>query len=60
MLQKAIMTLPEKQRIVFNLKYFQEMKYEQIAEIAGTSIGALKASYFHAVKKIEEFFKAND
>ena len=60
MLQKAIMTLPEKQRIVFNLKYFQEMKYEQIAERAGTSIGALKASYFHAVKKIEEFFKAND
>ena len=60
MLQKAIMTLPEKQRIVFNLKYFQEMKYEQIAEIVGTSVGALKASYFHAVKKIEEFFEKND
>ena len=60
MLQKAIMTLPEKQRIVFNLKYFQEMKYEQIAEIVGTSIGALKASYFHAVKKIEDFFERND
>ena len=60
MLQKAIMTLPEKQRIVFNLKYFQEMKYEQIAEIVGTSVGALKASYFHAVKKIEDFFERND
>ena len=60
MLQKAIMTLPEKQRIVFNLKYFQEMKYEEIADILGTSTGALKASYFHAVKKIEDFFKQND
>lgn len=60
MLQKAIMTLPEKQRIVFNLKYFQEMKYEEIAEIVGTSVGALKAAYFHAVRKIENFFEKND
>lgn len=54
-LQKAILSLPEKQRIVFNLKYFEEMKYEQMSEILGTSVGALKASYHHAVKKIEEF-----
>lgn len=60
MLQKAIMTLPEKQRIVFNLKYFQELKYEEIADILGTSTGALKTSYFHAVKKIEDFFGRND
>ena len=51
------MTLPEKQRMVFNLKYFQEMKYEDMSEILGTSIGALKASYHHAVKKIEHFLK---
>ena len=55
--QKALLTLPEKQRIVFNLKYFQEMKYEDMSEILGTSIGALKASYHHAVKKIENFLK---
>lgn len=55
--QKALITLPEKQRMVFNLKYFQEMKYEDMSEILGTSIGALKASYHHAVKKIENFFK---
>lgn len=54
---KALHTLPEKQRIVFNLKYFQEMKYEEIAEILGTSVGALKASYHHAVKKIEHFLE---
>lgn len=60
LLQKAILQLPEKQRIIFNLKYFQEMKYEAISEILGTSVGALKASYHHAVKKIEEFFKDND
>ena len=53
--QKAIQSLPEKQRIIFNLKYFQEMKYEEISEILGTSIGGLKASYHHAVKKIEDF-----
>lgn len=52
---RALQDLPEKQRIVFNLKYFKEMKYEEISEILGTSIGALKASYHHAVKKIESF-----
>ncbi len=53
-LQKAILKLPEKQRVVFNMKYFDEMKYEQMSEILETSVGALKASYHHAVKKIEE------
>ena len=57
MLQKALLTLPEKQRMVFNLKYFQEMKYEEMSEIFGTSVGALKASYHHAMKKIENFLK---
>lgn len=54
-LQKAILTLPDKQRLVFNLKYFEEMKYETMSEITGTSVGALKASYHLAVKKIEDF-----
>lgn len=54
-LQKAIASLPEKQRIVFNMRYFDDMKYEQISEILGTSVGALKANYHHAVKKIEEY-----
>lgn len=54
---QAIQSLPEKQRIIFNLKYFEEMKYEEISEILGTSIGALKASYHHAVKKIEAFLE---
>jgi RNA polymerase sigma factor (sigma-70 family) len=54
-LQKALLKLPEKQRMVFNMKYFDEMSYEQIAAITGTSVGALKASYHHAVKKIEEY-----
>jgi RNA polymerase sigma-70 factor (ECF subfamily) len=53
-LQKALLKLPDKQRMVFNMKYFDEMKYEEIAEITTTSVGALKASYHHAVKKIEE------
>ncbi len=56
-LQKAIIRLPEKQRLVFNMKYFEEMKYEDMAEILGTSVGALKASYHHAVKKIENYLK---
>lgn len=51
-LQKAVATLPEKQRLVFNMRYYDDMKYEEISEILGTSIGALKASYHHAVKKI--------
>jgi RNA polymerase sigma factor, sigma-70 family len=59
-LQKALMTLPEKQRMVFNLKYYQEMKYEEMSEIFGTSVGALKASYHHAVKKIEKFLEDID
>lgn len=58
-LQKAIATLPDKQQLVFKMKYFEELKYEQIAEITETSVGALKASYFHAVKKIEGFLKSN-
>ena len=56
-LQKAILTLPEKQRIVFNMKYFDEMTYDDMSEILGTSVGALKASYHHAVKKIKEWFE---
>lgn len=59
-LQKALLTLPEKQRMVFNLKYYQEMKYEQMSEIFGTSVGALKASYHHAVKKIEKILGEED
>ncbi len=54
-LQKALLKLPDKQRLVFNLKYNDDMTYEQIAAITGTSVGALKASYHHAVKKIEEY-----
>lgn len=54
-LQKAIIRLPEKQRLVFNMKYFDEMKYEEISAVLGTSVGALKASYHHAMKKIEQY-----
>jgi RNA polymerase sigma-70 factor, ECF subfamily len=54
-LQNAILRLPEKQRIVFNLKYFEEMPYEEMSRVLKTSEGALKASYHHAVKKIEDF-----
>jgi RNA polymerase sigma factor (sigma-70 family) len=53
-LQNAILKLPEKQRIVFNLKYFDEMTYEDMSKVLKTSEGALKASYHHAVKKIEK------
>jgi len=56
-LQKAISILPEKQQLVFNMKYFQELKYREMSNILGTSEGALKASYHIAVKKIEEFLK---
>ena len=52
-LHKAIQRLPEKQRVVFNLRYFEEMKYEEISEITGTSVGALKASYHHAYGKVK-------
>lgn len=59
-LRKAVASLPEKQRLVFNMKYFDEMKYEDISEILGTTVGALKASYHLAVKKIEQYFANND
>ena len=58
-LQKAIKRLPTKQQLVFNMKYFDQLKYKQISEILDTSEGALKASYFHAVKKIEDYIKNN-
>ncbi len=51
--------MPEKQQLVFKMKYFEELKYEEIAEILGTSVGALKASYHHAVKKIELYVTSN-
>jgi len=56
-LQLAIQQLPEKQKIVFNLRYYDEMPYEEMSRVLDTSEGALKASYHHAVKKIEEFIK---
>ncbi len=59
-LQKALLALPEKQRMVFHLKYYQEMKYEEMSTIFGTSVGALKASYHHAVKKIEKYLSRED
>lgn len=59
-LQKAILTLPEKQRLVFNMKYYDDLKYEEMEEILGTSVGALKASYHLAVKKIEAFFNIDN
>lgn len=59
-LQEAILKLPEKQRLVFNMKYFDEMKYDEMSKILDTSVGALKASYHHAVKKVEEHIKNID
>ncbi|SHN05326.1 RNA polymerase sigma factor [Polaribacter sp. KT 15] len=56
-LQRAIATLPQKQQLVFNMKYFDEIKYNEMSEILETSVGALKSSYFHAVKKIESYIK---
>jgi RNA polymerase sigma-70 factor (ECF subfamily) len=58
-LQLAIQQLPEKQKVVFNLRYYDEMPYEEMSRVLETSEGALKASYHHAVKKIEEFIKNN-
>lgn len=58
LLQEALLTLPDKQRLVFNMKYFQEMKYEEMSQVLGTSVGALKASYHLAVKKISHFLEA--
>lgn len=59
-LRKAIASLPEKQRLVFNMKYYDEMKYEDMSKILGTSVGALKSSFHLAVKKIEQYFKQLD
>ncbi len=59
-LQQAILQLPEKQRLVFNMRYFDEIKYEDMSKILDTSVGALKASYHHAAKKVEEFIKNSD
>lgn len=58
-LQKAILTLPEKQRLVFNMRYFDEMKYEEMSEILNTSVGALKASYHHAANKIKNYIRGD-
>jgi RNA polymerase sigma factor (sigma-70 family) len=59
-LQQALLTLPDKQRLVFNMKYYEDMKYEEISEVLGTSVGALKASFHLAVKKIEAFILSSD
>lgn len=59
-LQKAIESLPDKQKLVFNMRYYDELPYEQISEILNTSVGALKASYFHAAQKIEKFILSED
>ncbi len=59
-LQKALLTLPEKQRLVFNMKYFDDLKYEEISAILGTSVGGLKASFHIAVKKIEHYLLDSD
>jgi RNA polymerase sigma factor (sigma-70 family) len=59
-LQQAILTLPEKQRLVFNMKYYDDMKYEEMSNVLGTSVGALKASFHLAVKKIEAFLLSKD
>jgi RNA polymerase sigma-70 factor (ECF subfamily) len=58
-LQQAVLSLPEKQRIVFNLRYYDELPYEQMAEVLSTSVGALKASYHHAARKVEAFIKGD-
>ena len=60
LLQEAIATLPDVQRMVFNLRYFDEMKYSEISKFLATSEGALKASYHLAVKKITDFFRKRD
>jgi RNA polymerase sigma-70 factor (ECF subfamily) len=58
-LQQSILRLPEKQRLVFHLRYYENMKYETMSEILGTSVGALKASYHHAAAKIEKYLQEN-
>lgn len=57
-LQEAVDLLPEKQKLVFNMKYFEDLKYREIQEVVGGSIGSLKASFHHAVKKIEHFLRS--
>lgn len=57
LLQKALLTLPEKQRMVFNMRYYDDMSYDEMSQIFGTSVGALKASYHIAVKKVEDYVK---
>ncbi|WP_345951147.1 MULTISPECIES: sigma-70 family RNA polymerase sigma factor [unclassified Mucilaginibacter] len=59
-LQQALLTLPDKQRLVFNMKYYDDMKYEEMSEVLGTSVGALKASFHLAVKKIEAHLLSHD
>lgn len=59
-LQSAVLKLPDKQRLVFNMKYFDELDYETMSRITGTSVGALKASYHHAVQKIQKQIRSND
>ena len=59
-LQKAVLKLPERQRLVFNMKYFDDMKYEDIAEVLDVAVGTLKATYHNAIKKIEESLKISD
>lgn len=60
LLQQALATLPDKQRLVFNMKYYDEMKYEDMSEVLGTSVGALKASYHFAVQKIVAYFNEHN
>lgn len=59
-LKMAIETLPNKQKLIFNMRYYDELTYDQISEILGTSVGGLKASYHHAAKKIESFLRDKD
>jgi len=59
-LQMALLTLPEKQKLVFNMKYYDDLKFQEISDILGTSVGALKASYHLAVKKIEHYLRTTD
>lgn len=59
-LKKAILLLPQKQKLVFSLRYFEEMNYADMSEVLGTSVGGLKASYHHAVKKIEAYIKEHN
>ena len=57
-LSEAIIRLPKKQQLVFNMRYYDDLSYDEMSDILGTSVGALKASYHFAVKKIEDFVTA--